>query len=122
MEHVGEPEGGGPVAEEWAGGDVEDLREGNETVEAGEHGGDLGLVGVGFDVEEDDVLDGFRRRRRGGGGGGDGGGGHFEVGRGERVAAEGEKGVEAKAAGGEVGDGWGGEEWPSSCAKHLWVL
>lgn len=81
MEHVGELEGGGPVAVNRTGGNVLDHVERSKAVEAGKHGGELGVVGALFNVEENDVFDG-------GGGGGGGGGRHSDVGGGE-TAAEG---------------------------------
>lgn len=58
VEHVGEGEGGGAVAVDFSGGEVEDHGEGVEAVETVDHGGELGGVGGGFDVEEDNVFDG----------------------------------------------------------------
>lgn len=63
VEEVSEIEGRRPVAEERAGGEVEDGVERGQAVEAGDHGGHLRLVGVVFNLEEHDVLDGLRRRR-----------------------------------------------------------
>lgn len=96
VEEVGEGEGGRFGAEEWTGGEVDDLLEGGEGGEVGDHGVGFGGVGVGFDFEEDDVFDKLLRR-----GGRGGGGGHFEWG--------GEVGL-GEAAEGEVREG-GEREW-----------
>lgn len=75
---MGELEGGGPVAVNRTGGNVLDHVERSETVKAGKHGGELGVVGALFNFEKDDVFDG----------GGGGGGRHSDVVGGE-TAAEG---------------------------------
>lgn len=49
--------GGGAVAENGAGGEMEDLVEGVEAIEAIEHVVYLGGIEAIFDLEEDDVLD-----------------------------------------------------------------
>ena len=67
MEQVSKVEGGGSVLEEWSGGDVEDLVKGFEAVESIDHGVDFGGVGVVFDLEENDVLDGLSHCYVGGG-------------------------------------------------------
>lgn len=41
VKQVSEGEGRGSGAEEWTGGEVEDLMEGDERVESGDHGVDL---------------------------------------------------------------------------------
>jgi len=76
---VGELQRGGPVAVDRTGGDVLNHLERSEAVEAVKHGGELGVVGALFDIEEDDVFDG-------GGGSGGGDGRHSDLGGGEKAA------------------------------------
>lgn len=57
VKEVSEGGGGGAVAEDGTGGEMEDLVERDQTIEAGEHVVYLGGIEAVFDLEEDDVLD-----------------------------------------------------------------
>ena len=56
VEHVGEGQGGGAVAEDGAHGEVLDLVEGREGAETVDHDAHLGRIHAVFDLEEDYVL------------------------------------------------------------------
>lgn len=78
MEEVSEAElggGGGAEAEDGAGGEVGDGREGDKGAEGGNRGVDLGLLGRGAQLEENEVLDSGGRHGCGGGERGRGGAG-----------------------------------------------
>lgn len=58
-------QGRGSIAHDWTGGNMEDGVETREAVEVIDHGIDFGLISIGFDFEENDVLDDSRRIRGG---------------------------------------------------------
>lgn len=65
MKHMSETVEGGSSAEDGTGGKVEHGVERDQTVETVDHGVNFRLIGVGFHLEEDDVLDGGGRRHGG---------------------------------------------------------
>lgn len=60
VKKVSEVEGRGAVAENWTGGEREDVVEGDEAIESGEHIVNLAGINAVFNLEEDDVFDWLR--------------------------------------------------------------